>query len=88
MNEFTGWLKFKILSIALIPHIFVLYHRIHYKIPGNIYSDRPLWVVKLLGQRITDEFFEDDATQQGVDAMYRITNEACIEVKRRQNCDV
>ena len=89
MNEqFTDWVKSKILGLALIPHIFVLHHRIHYKTPGNIYSDRPLWVVKMLGQRITDDFFEEDATQQSVDAMYRLTNEACIEVKRRQECGI
>lgn len=87
MNErFTDWLKSKILGAALIPHIFVLHHRIHYKTPGNIYSDRPLWVVKILGQRITDDFFEDDATQDSVAVMYRITNAACIELKRRQQC--
>lgn len=88
IKELIDWIKFKILEIELLPHIFVLYHRIHYKTPGNIYDDRPLWVVKLLGQRITDDFFEEDATQQSIDAMYRITNDACIELKRRQNCEI
>lgn len=88
MKQVTDWLKTKILTIALIPHIFVLYNRIHYKKSINIYEDRPIWVVKVLAKRITDDFFEEDASEQSINGMYRLTNEACIELKRRQSLSI
>ena len=83
MKLITDWFKEKILLIAMIPHTAVLAHRVHRKTPGNIYEDRPLWVVKFLAYRITSDFFDEDEPESAMNAMYRLTNEACIELKRR-----
>lgn len=83
MKLITDWFKYRILLIAMIPHTMVLAHRVHRKAPGNIYEDRPLWVIKVLATRITSDFFDEDEPERAMDAMYRLTNEACIELKRR-----
>ena len=83
MKIITDWFKLKVLTIATIPHIAVLAHRINSKKLGNIYEDRPLWVVKMLANRITSDFFDEDESEHSMNAMYRLTNEACIELKRR-----
>ena len=69
--------------MAMIPHTMILAHRVHRKMTGNIYEDRPLWVVKVLANRITSDFFDEDEPERDMNAMYRLTNEACIELKRR-----
>lgn len=83
MKTITNWLKERILLISMIPHLAVLAHRVHSKKPGSIYEDRPLWVVKILAKRIPSEYFEENYPANTIDAMYRLTNEACIELKRR-----
>jgi hypothetical protein len=83
MKIIKDLIKSTILKCAIIPHVFIVYHRMHYN-KKDIFADRPIWVVKALATRITDEFFEEEDSQETVNAMYNITNSACVELRKRK----